>query len=150
MVIQWAIVLGRLPQQVLKSVCHLLTVRYSDLLDATAAMYFLKGHPVLTHKKARFFPQKLRKCFFLAGMGCLYIHSSTRMVAILAGQHILAYQYTFLGELTSIFQSVWRKACRRVLSLHGLSTKKVVFLPFQYIYFCPVLHQVSHMGNNNI
>lgn len=60
MVVQWAIVLGRLAQQVLKTICQLLTVTYSDLLNTTAAVYFPEGYPILTQKDF-IFPSQIQK-----------------------------------------------------------------------------------------
>lgn len=70
MVIQWAIVLGGLAQQVLKSICQLLTVTYSDLLSTTAAMYFPEGYPILT-QKGYIFPSQIQKLLLHPPYGML-------------------------------------------------------------------------------
>ena len=50
MVTQWIIVLGGLVQQVPKSICQLLAVAYSGLVNVTVAMYLLRGYPILTQE----------------------------------------------------------------------------------------------------
>lgn len=110
---------------------------------------------------ARFFTQKFRSCFSLPWEKLVHSCTSHYMAACT----FTAPRGWLPSLLTNLCLSLpvcvhgwahlrfvvtaWSKAWRRVLSLDGLSTKKVYFSPFSAYIFCPVLHHVLHMGNNN-
>lgn len=83
MVTQWVTVLGGPIWQVPESICQLLTVASPSLVNVAVAVFFLRGYSLLTQEWLEFFSE-IQNMLLPSVYGCLQIHSSKRVVAILA------------------------------------------------------------------